>query len=259
MPRIYLPITPTKEDKISITGEKSRYLTSILRCKKGDELTVFDAKGNCLKTKILKADKREVTAEILDKFYSSVESPMNILLAQGLLKSQKMDLVIQKATELGVKQIIPLITERGLVKETGKVLRWRKIAEEASRQCGRSVIPVICEPVRFKIFFENLFFGLEVETAKQPLGKIKGFIFWEEGKISLKQAMNKISSSATHALTDSSFYLFIGPEGGFTRDEVLLAQEKGLIITSLGKRILRSETAAISAVTLVQFLLGDLG
>ena len=259
MPRIYLPITHTKEDRILITGEKSRYLTSVLRCRKGDELTVFDGKGNCLKTKILKADKREVTAEILEKFFSDAESPIRILLAQGLLKSQKMDLVIQKATELGVKQIIPLITERSLVKETGKVLRWRKIAEEASRQCGRSVIPVVCEPIKFKIFFESPLFRPEVERVKQALDEIKGFIFWEEGKLSLKEAMNKISSSATHAFTDSALYLFIGPEGGFTREEVLLAQEKGLIIISLGKRILRSETAAISALTLVQFLLGDLG
>src|SRR4030042_4992567 len=120
MPRIYIPDISAKESQISITGEKARYLSSVLRCKKGDELIVFDGKGNCLRTNILKADRKEVIADVLEKFTCHTESTVNITLIQGLLKGQKMDMVIQKTTELGVKEIMPVITERSQAKETRK-------------------------------------------------------------------------------------------------------------------------------------------
>ena len=260
MPRIYIPDISAKENRISITGDNARYLVSVLRCKKGDELTVFDGKGNCLKTNILKADRREVIADVLEKFTCHTESPVNITLMQGLLKGQKMDMVIQKTTELGVKEIMPVITERSQAKETRKVSRWRKIAEEASRQSGRTFIPTIHEPVEFNQFLGNV--GKlkgSGETVKRGLGEMIGIIFWEEGGLSLKEAVHKFSSSPIHRVSDSPIHLLIGPEGGFTKKEVTSAEGKGFIVTSLGKRILRAETAAISAIALVQFLLGDLG
>jgi len=253
MPRIFIPPTAVKEGRVSITGEKARYLTSVLRFKKGDELIVFDGEGNCFRTKILKADRREVTVEVLEKFPYDTESPLSIILVQGLLKGEKMDLVIQKATELGVKEIQPVITERSQVRETRKVTRWRKIAEEASRQAGRTKVPVIHEALVFKNFLT------EPEKLKRGQGGLKGFIFWEEGGVSLKEAVQKISPSPLPSFTHSPLYLLIGPEGGFTGDEIALAETEGLIVVSLGKRILRAETASLSAVALVQFLLGDLG
>jgi 16S rRNA (uracil1498-N3)-methyltransferase len=259
VPRIFLPIISIHNNQISITGEKARYLLSVLRCKKGDELIVFDGMGNCMKTSILKSDRREVIAEVIEKFTCHTESPVKIILVQGLLKGQKMDMVIQKATELGVKEIIPVITERSQPKKTRKVERWRKIAEEASRQSGRTFIPSIHETVEF-----NQFFGKEGklkvsrETVKQGHEEKIGLICWEEGGLSLKDAVHKISSSPILLVSDSPIHLLIGPEGGFTKEEVDIAEGKGLIVTSLGKRILRAETAAISAMTLVQFLLGDL-
>ncbi|MEW6214564.1 MAG: RsmE family RNA methyltransferase, partial [Nitrospirota bacterium] len=141
-----------------------------------------------------------------------------------------------------------------------KVARWRKIAEEASRQSGRSVIPVVHEPVDFKFFIKHMeHFERNVDTVKRRHGEIKGFIFWEEGGLSLNDAIRKLSPSPIHRFTASPLHLIIGPEGGFTKEEVTLAKEKGLLTISLGKRILRAETAAISAVTLIQFLLGDMG
>ena len=249
MPRIYIPTPSTKENKISITGEKARYLTTVLRCKKGDELFVFDGEGNCLRTNILKVYKREICVEILGKFTCDTESPLNIILVQGLLKGQKMDMVIQKATELGVKEIIPVITERSQPRETRKVARWRTIAEEASRQSGRSMIPVVCDLKEFNQFLVQL----------KRNGEMNGFIFWEEGGISIKEAVSKMSLSPVRRVTNSPIHLVIGPEGGFTKEEVAIAKGKGFIVTTLGKRILRAETAAISAITLIQFLLGDLG
>src|SRR4030042_6405774 len=134
MPRIYLPISEIKNNRISITGEKARYLNSVLRCRKGDDLIIFDGKGNCYRTNVIEVDKREVVTEVEEKFPCNTESHINITLMQGILKGEKMDMVIQKATELGVREIIPAITERSQLRQTRKVVRWRKIAEEASRQ-----------------------------------------------------------------------------------------------------------------------------
>jgi 16S rRNA (uracil1498-N3)-methyltransferase len=260
MPRIFLPNTSIKEKHISITGEKARYLFSVLKCRKGDELNIFDDQGNCLKAMILKADKKEVLVEVLETFSCNTESRVNIILVQGLLKGQKMDLIIQKATELGVKEIQPVITGRSQTSETRKVGRWQKIAEEASRQSGRSVVPLIHEPVKLNDFLEGIDkMQRNGETEKGRHGEMHGFIFWEEEGIPLREEILKFSPSPILRFPVSPIHLLIGPEGGFTKDETALAESKGFLITSLGKRILRAETAAIAAITLIQFLLGDLG
>jgi 16S rRNA (uracil1498-N3)-methyltransferase len=263
MPRIYLPISCILDNLISITNEKAHYLTSVLRCGKGDELIIFDGKGDCFRTTILKADRREIITEVIEKFQCNAESNINITLVQGLLKGEKMDMVIQKTTELGVKEIIPVVTERSQLRETRKVARWRKIAEEASRQSGRSIIPVIHDPIKF----------FDILNLLRPSNKVKSLLFYEEGGVKLSEAVlrigihdtgykmqdkrNRTSCIMHHA--SPCIYVVVGPEGGFTKEEVFLAKEKGLLVTSLGERILRAETAAISAVALVQFLLGDMG
>ncbi len=243
MPRLYLPIIQIINNQISITAEKSHYLASVLRCQKGDELILFDGEGNCFRTTITKSDRKEVIADVSEKFTCDLESPLNIILMQGLLKGEKMDIVIRKTAELGVKEIIPAINARSQIRETKKTARWRKIAEEAARQSGRSVAPVIHEPIEF----------VNVFTRHASRFTPHGFIFYEEGGMKLSETF---SSFITHP---SSLVVAIGPEGGFTKEEVTLAQEQGLIVTSFGRRILRAETAAISAVTLVQFLFGDMG
>src|SRR4030042_4900601 len=275
MSRIYSPISDIKDNRISISDEKAHYLISVFRCRKGDDLIVFDGKGNCLKTRILKADRREVITEVMEKIPCDAESNINITLVQGLLKGEKMDLVIQKTTELGVKEIRPVVTERSQMRETRKVARWRKIAEEASRQSGRSIIPIVHDPMEFKEFFSKQTCINHTPQAPLTKGGIKrgGLIFYEEGGMKLSEAVlrigihdtgykmqdkrNRTSCIMHHA--SPCIYVVVGPEGGFTKEEVFLAKEKGLLVTSLGERILRAETAAISAVALVQFLLGDMG
>lgn len=267
MHRIFIPPTEIKKGPFQITNQKAHYLNSVLRCKKGDNIIIFDGQGNCFEAVILKSEKKIVVLEIKEKISCDVESKFEIILVQGLLKGSKMDLVIQKSTELGVKEIIPAITERSQLRETDKIIRWRKIAEEASRQSGRVIIPLIHEPIEFKKVFT---------TSERD--SFKGFIFYEEGGMKLSEAFQKIEIQDSRYSTQdtkrsknlqshksfilhhasSPIHIFIGPEGGFTREEVNYAEEKGLIITSLGKRILRSETAAIVAMALVQFLLGDL-
>ena len=251
--RIILKKEEIKGNRITLSGEKARYLISVLRCSAGDELQVFDGEGSLYKSKITGIENKKVIIDLLEQISLNAESPLNLTLVQGILKGEKMDMVVQKATELGVKEIIPAITERSQIRHTRKVDRWRKIAEEASKQSGRTIIPVVHEPIEF-----NLLFAV---NDSRPLN---GFIFWEEGGLSLKEAIKQSAVSIQHSensqlsTLNSQLFVLVGPEGGFSKEEVNLAVSKGLITVSLGKRILRAETAAISAVALIQFLLGDI-
>ncbi len=240
--RIYIPPEDIeKQQGIKLNADKSHYLTFVLRCKRGDRISVVDGKGKACEAEIVEISKKHVFINILSETALDTESALNLILCQGIPKGEKMDMVVQKATELGVKEIIPLITERCVVKETRKVKRWQKIAEEAAEQCGRTIIPTVHEPVEFRLLFT-------VHCSQQ----MNGFIFWEEGGLSLKDAISKL---AIHPSTYSPIHLLVGPEGGFTSEEVKLAEDHGFIRTTLGKRTLRAETAAIVSVALVQFLL----
>ncbi len=250
MLRIFHPLE--EEPKaVHIRGEKAHYLATVLRCSEGDDIIIFDGKGASYRALIKSVTKKEVLAEISQAIRENTESPLRIMLVQGLLKGEKMDLVIQKTTELGIREIIPVITERSQVRVTKKVGRWRKIAEDASRQCGRSVVPFVHEPVEFSRFLSGA-------TPEPGSGAIKGLMFWEEDGLPIKNAGRKVSS-AYRPIIDSPFYLLIGPEGGFTKEEVRTAESRGFVVTSLGTRILRAETAAITAAAIVQYLFGDLG
>jgi 16S rRNA (uracil1498-N3)-methyltransferase len=241
MHRIFLQELSPLKQPVVIRDEKAHYLFSVLRCKTGELLIVTDEKGCSYTAQILSASKKEVAIDITGDYILNTESSLNIILIQGLLKGEKMDFVIQKTTELGVSAIIPVITERSQLRETRKHPRWKKIAEEASRQSGRTKIPEIFETCSFKDIFDI-----------PVLISGKGIIFWEQGGEKLPAVASRLSH------TDKIF-LIIGPEGGFSEKEVLLASEKGFFTATLGSRILRAETASIAAVSIIQFALGDLG
>jgi 16S rRNA (uracil1498-N3)-methyltransferase len=217
---------------IKVPTEKSHYLLSVLRCKKGQDVTVIDGRGSAYAAQIGSIVKKDVFVNITGSLALNAELPVPLILCQGMLKGEKMDLVIQKATELGVAEIVPLVTERSIVKETRKVKRWHAIAEEAAEQCGRAVIPLIRDPVELN----------DMLNSK----KVNGLFFRELGGIGLLEALGAIDRAR-------ALHIFIGPEGGFTADEVCKAEDSGIVGTTLGKRILRSETAAIAATALVQF------
>lgn len=237
MPQIFLPSIPDKAS-IKITGENAKYLLTVLRLKSGDEFIVIDGKGNRYRAGIKSTARQALVAYIKETLPPEPEPSVRVILLQGILKGQKMDLIIQKAAELGVKDIVPVITERSQIRETRKTGRWRKIALEASRQCGRSAVPEVREPSLFEEYLKSK-------------DAVRGFIFWEEGGKSLSDAFSPS--------VQKDLFVAIGPEGGFTKEEVRLAEEKGLIVCTLGRRILKAETAAISAVTLVQFMIGEMG
>lgn len=241
---IFVPPKDIEKRKgIRLSDEKSHYLISALRCNIGDKISVIDGKGKAYEAEVSEISKKNVFINILCEIQLDRESTLNLVLCQGILKGEKMDIVIQKAAELGVKEIIPLITERCLVKETRKVKRWQKIAEESAEQCGRAVIPLIHEPVDIR--------SLNIVNNEE---KMNGFIFWEEGGLHLREAFNRL---APVSLSTAPVFIIIGPEGGFTEEEVNLTEKCGLIRTSLGKRILRAETASIVSIALVQFLAED--
>jgi 16S rRNA (uracil1498-N3)-methyltransferase len=241
MPRLFLLDSEVQIGIVTLRDEKARYLSTVLRCRRGDPLTVKDNRGSTFAAKIVGIAGKEVAIEILERQELHTESPLRITLLQGILKGEKMDFVIQKTAELGVREILPVATERSQVRETRKLARWRKIAEEAARQSGRDTIPLIHEPTGFSSLFDG--------TMPHPGN---GIVFWEKGGEDLRTALNAFRGTRRISL-------FTGPEGGFSEEEIRRASERGLVAATLGKRILRAETAAVAAVSIVQFTLGDLG
>jgi len=275
--RLFLPPEKLTAKQIIISEDQARYLSLVLRIKPGDSLIVFDGSGYRYICKVLQTHKKEVVIEKIKKEPYSAESSVSITLAQGLPKKDKMDLIIQKSTELGVRKIIPLITERAQVKHTEKIERWRKIALSASQQSGRERIPEIKDPMEFAIFLLNIVDGdervipskagiqkKEMDSPVKPENEKptdKAFskktqlklIFFEE------QKENNLKEVLTGFRDKKNVVLLIGPEGGFSNEEVSAAVKEGFIKASLGPRILRTETAPIAAISIIQYELGDIG
>lgn len=252
MTRLFLPSKKTSQEKIIIDGENARYLSLVLRVKPGEQLVIFDGSGYRYICKVLSVHKKGVVVKKIGEEPYSVESPVLIVLAQGLPKSDKMDFIVQKSTELGVSRIIPLITEHSQVRHTEKVERWRRIAMSASQQCGREKIPEIEKIVRFEEFIvlkEEKDNSLNEDDKGE---KSLGIIFSEEQR---ERNIKKVLSTFKDA---KHITLLIGPEGGFIHEEVRQALQHGFIEASLGPRILRTETAAIAAISIIQYELGDM-
>lgn len=239
MIRLFLPPETLASRQTVITGEQARHLSLVLRVSVGDILSVFDGLGNLFTCRVLNVRKKEVTIEQIKKEPYSVESPVSVFLAQGIPKGEKMDFIIQKTTELGVKKIIPIITGRSQVQHTHKVDRWRKIAISASKQSGRDTVPYVEEPAGFEEFI-----------ARQDSGN-RIILYEEEKNQSLRRALGDYRRN-------SDITLLAGPEGGFSKHEISSALHGGFTSVSLGPRILRSETAPIAALSIIQYELGDI-
>ena len=218
--------------KIILEKSSSHHLIKVLRKKEGDELVLFDGKGNSCLGIISKIHRSEVQLDVIDIFEKSLRSGIEINLGQSLIKNDPFNLTIQKATELGVTSFHPLITDRSELKikmTRNRSLRWNLIARGACEQCGENWLPIIEDPIKLDRWAAN-----------------------EESKIKIvlyPNADNKISDFKYK----DSVSLAIGPEGDFSDYEVDSLTEKGFIPVSIGKRILRAETAAISAISSVRF------
>jgi 16S rRNA (uracil1498-N3)-methyltransferase len=212
----------------------------VLRLKPGHEVVLFDETSFEHVGRIIEINKTDLRVEILTSTKVNVESDTKITLLQGIPKGNKMDFIIEKATELGVHSIVPVVTERSQVRETNKALRWQRIAIEASKQCRRVTIPNIQDVIRFE--------DTEIYSSNSGLR----IIFYKHSGSNLSDYIKSVSQPPTNVI------IFIGPEGGFSESEINLAMEWGFSPVGLGPRTLRTETAAIVAVALIQHTLGDI-
>lgn len=223
-----------------ITGSDYRHIVKVLRLKPGQELVLFDESSFEHIGKIIEINKKEIKVSIVNSTKIMSKSDVNLTLLHGIPKGNKMDFIVEKATELGVDSIVPVVTERSQVRETNKALRWNRIAIESSKQCGRVTTPKIHDPIRFK--------DAEIYSRNGGLR----LIFYERCKTKLSDYIKSVSKPTANII------IFIGPEGGFSEFEIKLAMEWGFSPIGLGPRTLRTETAGIVAVVLIQHVLGDI-
>jgi 16S rRNA (uracil1498-N3)-methyltransferase len=246
MARLFVATQDLQTARLVVSGDAHRYLSRVLRLAPGAHVDLFDGRGTEVAAIIISIDAREVTF-VLGERRQVVQRPTPPLtLLQGLPRAERMDLVVQKATELGAARVVPVRTARSAAGQRGRPDRWEKIAIEAARQSGRADWPELA-PVT----------GLE-EALNALAGGGLRIVPWEEAPQA--QPFGAILATATVGVTaPTAVTLLIGPEGGLTGEEVELATSAGFQIATLGPRILRTETAAIVAVALVQSALGALG
>jgi 16S rRNA (uracil1498-N3)-methyltransferase len=248
MPRFFVERDAIDElsGKIIITGEDVRHMVNVLRSAPGDAIVVSDGLGADYDAVIERTDKNAVLARITAARINRTEPRLDITLFQGIPKSDKMDFIIQKCVELGVKRIVPVATARTAVRignargnASLKTARWRRIALEAAKQCDRGIIPTVEEPVMF---------NRALELAEGC--SLKLLPYEEEETKTLRRFLRGLSAGI-----GSRIAVFIGPEGGFDPGEVEEATRCGFVSVSLGPRILRAETAgmAVIAVLIYEF------
>lgn len=247
MHRFFLTSVPCGVDEIPLSPEDARKICRVLRLVPGDEIIIWDAAGSEYSALITRVAGLDVYVRILEEREQRVESPLCLNLVQGIPKGDKIELVIQKATELGARRIFPVVTERTVVhvpleRRPARLQRWQTIAREAARQCGRVLIPEIAA-IRT---LNELWDAPEPEAIK--------LICWEQETGGLKAYLRNTTPSPR-----ASVYLFVGPEGGFTSQEVANGIARGGVPVSLGPRILRTETAGLVGLSLVLYEWGDLG
>ena len=243
-PRFFGQVYIDKPDggSVTLSEEDMRHAKSVLRIKRGDMVIVCD---NCIDYICQFGEAGQFS--VIKSVPNTAEPYVNIRLFQCLPKSDKFNFIVQKAVELGVSEIVPITSTR-CVSRPGpkigvqKVERWNKIAYEAAKQCGRGRVPLVSEILKLK----------------QALLQIKSdelnIIFYECGGKRLSDIITKRSASKTHKVVN----LFIGSEGGFEIDEISLAAKHGAISATLGKRILRAETASVAGISVVMSLLGEI-
>ncbi len=238
-------ITPTT-GSVSLTGKEARYISKVLRMKKGEKLTIMDGKGQLFESIVEDLDYKEVKVRINKSISSPPPSPIEISLAQALIKSNSMDYLIQKLTELGINSIRLFYSERTVIKVKpghliNKMDRWTEIMKSACRQCGRVTLPTLNPPLPFEEIIKD---APDKDTLK--------ILLWEnEEEVDLKGVLRSMGP-LPHTL------VMVGPEGGFTPNEINRAREAGFHIISLGNRVLRTETAAASLISIIQYEWGDL-
>ena len=237
-------------ETLSITGAEARHMTRVLRLGPGDRIILMDPQGARFTGIIKSTSGSRVRVHVESPLPKPPPSPVAIILCQAVLKSRPMDFMIQKASELGVDRIIPFFSARTVVRldekrQAARMRRWKEVARSSAKQADRRT-PAAIDPLRP---FTDLISGFRDKKG------IKVILWEREDSVDMKGLFREGGGRPEDAL----FIGVVGPEGGFTPGEVRIAEETGFIPASLGTRILRAETAAVTLTALVQYEWGDLG
>lgn len=239
----FVPLSQIKNQHIMIWGQDAHHIQTVLKMSKGEKIIVQDGETHKYICMIEEISTEKILAKIISQEKSIAENKIKITLAQSLPKASKLDFIIQKTTELGVDKIIPFTSERSIPrieeKMPAKLNRWQKIAQSAASQSGRSSIPKI----------ESL------KTWEEILSSIKNYslslIPWEN------ERENSLKAILSQNKTQKNILVIIGPEGGFSHQEVNAAKKMGAIPISLGTRILRCETAPLNLISILNYVFGS--
>jgi 16S rRNA (uracil1498-N3)-methyltransferase len=243
----YIEPAALKKSIIAIEGSEVRHIKNVLRLKPGDTICLFDGQGFEYEADIQRLCANRIEIKIRHKFPATRESPVQIVLAQALLKEKKMDRLLRHLCELGITHWVPFISERSVPKPGAKRLparveRWEKILKESCKQCQRASLPQIMKMMSFE---EVVQFGQSCDLK---------IVFYENESATLRSLVSPSPEPAPQKILS-----ILGPEGGFSDSEIAHARSDGCVIAGLGPRILRAETATIAACTLIQSLFGDMG
>ncbi len=242
--RFFVPPDQIQRRTAQLDSDQIHHLIDVLRIRPGETVEVFDGEGNCF-AGLVERQEGEIRIGSLEATEPISESPIRIVLALALCKAPSFDWILQKSTELGVHQIVPLQTHHCAVqipesRWNTRLERCRRIVQEAARQSGRSVVPVVGHPLHFGAF-----------VAMEEFRNAERLLYYENSP-------NRWEGIVSDA-SESEWVVCIGPEGGWHPTEVLRAQKAGFRICGMGPRVLRTETAALTAVSVLQFVAGDLG
>lgn len=224
-----------------LDGEEHHHFSRVLRARTGEQVWLMDEEGNSFRAKVAEIGRHETRLLVLEE-EEKMSATIRVVLGQALIKSRNMDLIIRKATELGVQAVVPVEASRSVLrlKERGggKLERWRKIARESAKQSRRADVPTVHPPQSLSFF---------LESRDEP----DKFIFCEEGGVPFRRILADRAGAERPGVA-----LLVGPEGGWSRKETEQAKERGFTAISLGARILRSETAALTALAAIQVFWG---
>lgn len=253
----------TAGGRITITGEDVKHIRNVLRSNPGDSIELSDGAGMDYTAEIESLEKDHISAKITGSERNQSEPPVLVTLFQGVPKADKMDYIIQKCVELGINRIVPVLTERTVVRfdnardAASKTARWQRIALEAAKQCDRGIVPEVCEPVR-----------LDQALKLAEACDLRILPYEEETHGSLRKLLIKRQGGNRTDPSEAAdgnkgpeplkVAVFIGPEGGFAPNEAEKAAQRGFASVTLGPRILRTETAGIAVLSVIMYELGDL-